>query len=96
MSPELIFISAIYTEFQKAREEEKHMNSLKLSFEKQLQNERTLKIQVCVWVPTQVWKAWNVSYSLILLKYFFTDVCYVSSFVVKNNILLQACVALWA
>uniref|UniRef100_A0A4W6F8Q9 non-specific serine/threonine protein kinase n=1 Tax=Lates calcarifer TaxID=8187 RepID=A0A4W6F8Q9_LATCA len=32
-------------QFQKAREEEKHMNSLKLSFEKQLQNERTLKIQ---------------------------------------------------
>ncbi|XP_049914885.1 rho-associated protein kinase 2-like isoform X2 [Epinephelus moara] len=32
-------------QFQKAKEEEKHMNSLKLSFEKQLQNERTLKIQ---------------------------------------------------
>ncbi|GAA6228818.1 rho-associated protein kinase 2-like isoform X2 [Lates japonicus] len=32
-------------QFQKAREEEKHMNSLKLSFEKQLQSERTLKIQ---------------------------------------------------
>uniref|UniRef100_A0AAQ5YRT1 non-specific serine/threonine protein kinase n=1 Tax=Amphiprion ocellaris TaxID=80972 RepID=A0AAQ5YRT1_AMPOC len=31
--------------FQKAKEEEKQMNSLKLSFEKQLQNERTLKIQ---------------------------------------------------
>ncbi|XP_028252576.1 rho-associated protein kinase 2-like isoform X3 [Parambassis ranga] len=30
---------------QKAKEEEKTMNSLKLSFEKQLQNERTLKIQ---------------------------------------------------
>uniref|UniRef100_A0AAQ4RWN2 Rho-associated protein kinase n=1 Tax=Gasterosteus aculeatus aculeatus TaxID=481459 RepID=A0AAQ4RWN2_GASAC len=29
----------------KAREEEKQMNSLQLSFEKQLQNERTLKIQ---------------------------------------------------
>lgn len=32
-------------QFQKAREEEKQMNCLKLSFEKQLQNERTLKIQ---------------------------------------------------
>lgn len=29
------------------KEAEKQMNSLKLSFEKQLQNERTLKIQVC-------------------------------------------------
>jgi len=48
MSPELIFFSAIYTELQKAKEEEKQMNSLKLSFEKLLQNERTLKIQVCV------------------------------------------------
>ncbi|XP_069014195.1 rho-associated protein kinase 2-like isoform X2 [Embiotoca jacksoni] len=32
-------------QLQKAREEEKQINSLKLSFEKQLQNERTLKIQ---------------------------------------------------
>ncbi|XP_058469318.1 rho-associated protein kinase 2-like isoform X2 [Solea solea] len=32
-------------QLQNAREEEKHMNSLKLSYEKQLQNERTLKIQ---------------------------------------------------
>uniref|UniRef100_A0A4W6F8J0 non-specific serine/threonine protein kinase n=1 Tax=Lates calcarifer TaxID=8187 RepID=A0A4W6F8J0_LATCA len=32
-------------EMQQRKEEEKHMNSLKLSFEKQLQNERTLKIQ---------------------------------------------------
>ncbi|KAM8725581.1 rho-associated protein kinase 2-like isoform 4-T4 [Acanthopagrus schlegelii] len=32
-------------QLQKAKEEEKHMNSLKVSFEKQLQNERTLKIQ---------------------------------------------------
>ncbi|KAM9704631.1 rho-associated protein kinase 2-like isoform 1-T2 [Menidia menidia] len=32
-------------QLQKAKEEEKHMNSLKDSFEKQLQNERTLKIQ---------------------------------------------------
>ncbi|XP_044025873.1 rho-associated protein kinase 2-like isoform X4 [Siniperca chuatsi] len=32
-------------QFQKAKEEEKHMNSLKVSFERQLQNERTLKIQ---------------------------------------------------
>uniref|UniRef100_A0A4W6F5B5 non-specific serine/threonine protein kinase n=1 Tax=Lates calcarifer TaxID=8187 RepID=A0A4W6F5B5_LATCA len=39
------FGSRPFFKFQKAREEEKHMNSLKLSFEKQLQNERTLKIQ---------------------------------------------------
>uniref|UniRef100_A0A8C3AQA6 Rho-associated protein kinase n=1 Tax=Cyclopterus lumpus TaxID=8103 RepID=A0A8C3AQA6_CYCLU len=32
-------------QLQKAKEEEKQMNSLKLSFEKLLQNERTLKIQ---------------------------------------------------
>ncbi|KAM4600721.1 rho-associated protein kinase 2-like [Polymixia lowei] len=32
-------------QLQKARGEERHMNSVKLSFEKQLQNERTLKIQ---------------------------------------------------
>uniref|UniRef100_A0A665W5N4 non-specific serine/threonine protein kinase n=1 Tax=Echeneis naucrates TaxID=173247 RepID=A0A665W5N4_ECHNA len=42
---QLTSISAIYTEFQKAKEEEKQMKSVKLSFEKQLQNERTLKIQ---------------------------------------------------
>lgn len=45
---------AAHTEVQKSKEEEKQMNSLKASFEKQLQNERTLKIQVCVWAPTQV------------------------------------------
>lgn len=59
---ELIFFFAIYTELQKARQEEKQMNSLKVSFERQLQNERTLKIQVCVWAPTQVWRAWNTFY----------------------------------
>ncbi|XP_029984493.1 rho-associated protein kinase 2-like isoform X2 [Sphaeramia orbicularis] len=32
-------------QLQKVKEGEKHMNSLKVSFEKQLQNERTLKIQ---------------------------------------------------
>ncbi|KAM6992490.1 rho-associated protein kinase 2-like isoform 2-T2 [Tautogolabrus adspersus] len=32
-------------QFQKAKEEEKQMNTLKVGFEKQLQNERTLKIQ---------------------------------------------------
>ncbi|XP_051264129.1 rho-associated protein kinase 2b isoform X1 [Dicentrarchus labrax] len=32
-------------QLQKAKEEEKQMNSVKLSFERQLQNERTLKIQ---------------------------------------------------
>lgn len=35
------------------------MSSLKVSFERMLQNERTLKIQVCVWAPTHVWKAWH-------------------------------------
>lgn len=53
----LVFISVIYTELQKAREEEKQVNSVKLSFEKQLQNERTLKIQVRDRTPTRVWKA---------------------------------------
>lgn len=48
MSPELIFFPAIYTELQKSKEEEKQMNSVKVSFERQLQNERTLKIQVCL------------------------------------------------
>lgn len=47
---------------QKAKDEEKHMNSLKVSFERQLQNERTLKIQVCVCAPTQVWNAFYISY----------------------------------
>uniref|UniRef100_A0A8D3C3Q9 Rho-associated protein kinase 2 n=1 Tax=Scophthalmus maximus TaxID=52904 RepID=A0A8D3C3Q9_SCOMX len=44
-NPEMIACSAIYTELQKTKEEEKQMNSVKLSFEKLLQNERTLKIQ---------------------------------------------------
>ncbi|XP_035802603.2 rho-associated protein kinase 2-like isoform X2 [Amphiprion ocellaris] len=38
-------LKELQQQFQKAKEEEKQMNSLKLSFEKQLQNERTLKIQ---------------------------------------------------
>ncbi|XP_062292645.1 rho-associated protein kinase 2-like isoform X2 [Scomber scombrus] len=38
-------LKELQQQFQKAREEEKRMNSLKQSFEKQLQNERTLKIQ---------------------------------------------------
>lgn len=36
------------------------MGSVKLAFEKQLQNERTLKIQVCVRAPTQVLKLRNI------------------------------------
>lgn len=92
MSPELIFISGVYAELQKSREEEKQMNSLKLSFEKQLQNERTLKIQVCVRAPTQVW---NILYTCIH-RFLFADDCYITSFVVKNNFQLQACVELWA
>ncbi|XP_053192423.1 rho-associated protein kinase 2-like isoform X2 [Scomber japonicus] len=38
-------LKELQQQFQKAREEEKRMNGLKQSFEKQLQNERTLKIQ---------------------------------------------------
>lgn len=38
----------VYTELEKAREEEKEKKSLILSFEKQIQSERTLKIQVCL------------------------------------------------
>lgn len=41
-------------ELQRAKEEEKQMASVKASFEKQLQNERTLKIQVCLSAHTQV------------------------------------------
>lgn len=44
------------------------MNSVKVSFEKQLQNERTLKIQVCVWAPTQVWKVWNIFNTLLVFS----------------------------
>lgn len=50
---------SIFTELLKAKEAEKQMNSLKVSSERLLQNERTLKIQVCVWAPTHVWKAWH-------------------------------------
>lgn len=71
--PDVNILYAIYTELQKTREEEKQMNCLKLSFEKQLQNERTLKIQVCVWAPTQVCKAWTLFFTFILLCFFFTD-----------------------
>ncbi|KAE8286770.1 Rho-associated protein kinase 2 [Larimichthys crocea] len=38
-------LKEIQQQIQKAKVEEKHMNSVKVSFEKQLQNERTLKIQ---------------------------------------------------
>uniref|UniRef100_A0A3Q1GLM0 Rho-associated protein kinase 2 n=2 Tax=Acanthochromis polyacanthus TaxID=80966 RepID=A0A3Q1GLM0_9TELE len=38
-------LKELQQQLQKAKEEEKQMNSVKLSFEKQLQNERTLKIQ---------------------------------------------------
>lgn len=95
MSPELILFSAIYTELQKAKEEEKHMNSLKVSFERQLQNERTLKIQVCVWLPTQVWKPWKF-FIHSYFSFFPADVCYVTSSVVESNAELQACVELRA
>lgn len=55
----LLFPFSIFTELQKAKEAEKQMNSHKVSFERMLQNERTLKIQVCVWAPTHVWNAWH-------------------------------------
>lgn len=86
----MIFIPGVDAELQKARDEEKQMNSLKLSFEKQLQNERTLKIQVRVRAPTHVWNIFNTS----VHRFLFTDDCYVTSFVVKNNFQLQACVEL--
>ncbi|XP_013871141.1 rho-associated protein kinase 2 [Austrofundulus limnaeus] len=38
-------LKELQQELQKAKEEEKHLNSVKVSFEKQLQYERTLKIQ---------------------------------------------------
>uniref|UniRef100_A0A1A8UJ40 non-specific serine/threonine protein kinase n=1 Tax=Nothobranchius furzeri TaxID=105023 RepID=A0A1A8UJ40_NOTFU len=38
-------LKELQQEFQKAREEARQMNSLKVSFERQLQSERTLKIQ---------------------------------------------------
>lgn len=37
----------IYTELEMVKEEEKQMKSLTLSLEKQIQSEKTLKIQVC-------------------------------------------------
>lgn len=77
------FWFAIFIELQKAKDEE---NYFKESFDKQLCNERTLKIQVCVWVPAQVWK---VCYTL-----FFACYSCVTS-VVKSNFLLQGCVELW-
>lgn len=42
----------LFTELQNAKEEGKQMNSVKVSYDKLLQNERTLKIQVCVWMLT--------------------------------------------
>lgn len=44
----------VRAELQRAKEEEKQMVSVKASFEKQLQNERTLKIQVCLSAHAQV------------------------------------------
>lgn len=76
------FWFAIFIELQKAKDEE---NYFKESFDKQLCNERTLKIQVCVWVPAQVWK---VCYTL-----FFACYSCVTS-VVKSNFLLPGCVEL--
>ena len=96
-SPELVFMSAIYTELQKARGEEKQMNSLKLSFEKQLQNERTLKIQVCL-------SAYTGLESLEYFLYFYTFLYFNFSFsqttVLSHHLLLRiifsSSVELWA
>lgn len=78
---DLDILYAIHAEFQKAREEEKRMNGLKQSFEKQLQNERTLKIQVCVCTPTQVCKAWSLFFTFLLL-YIFSQTCSTRQFVI--------------
>lgn len=43
-----VSVSVANTELQMAKEEEKQSSTMKLSFEKQLQSERTLKIQVGV------------------------------------------------
>lgn len=59
----LFFSFAIFTELQKAKESEKQMNSHKVSFERMLQNERTLKIQVCVWAPTHIWNAFSPQFN---------------------------------
>lgn len=50
----LFFSFSIFTELQKAKEAEKQMNSHKVSFERMLQNERTLKIQVCLGAYTRL------------------------------------------
>lgn len=41
-------VSLANADLQMAKEEEKQASNMRLSFEKQLQSERTLKIQVCV------------------------------------------------
>ena len=41
---------SVHTDLTKAKEVEENMSAVKLSFEKQLQNERTLKTQVSGWV----------------------------------------------
>lgn len=43
----LIFMFDVFAELQKAKEEEKQLNYVQVSFEKQLLYEKTLKIQVC-------------------------------------------------
>lgn len=50
-----------FIELQKAKELKKELESLKVSFERQVQTERTLKIQVCG--PTQVWKHMHIFYT---------------------------------
>lgn len=82
----LLFSFSIFPELQKAKEAEKQMNSHKVSFERMLQNERTLKIQVCVWAPTHVWNAWRA----LSPQFNFRGADIVPSSVVKNNVELQA------
>lgn len=81
---------SIFTELHKAKEAEKQVNSLKVSFEKLLQNERTLKIQVCVWAPTHVWIHKPGIHALFFASTFPTSICYISSSGVKNTAELQA------
>lgn len=69
---------------------EKKIESQKLSLEKQIQTEKTLKIQVRP--PTQVWKLSIFSLTFELQK---TKNSYFLSSFVKNILLPQACIELW-
>lgn len=81
----------IQTELQKAREEEKRMNGLKQSFEKQLQNERTLKIQVCLHAYTGLQSLESLLYFLTFIFLHRLVISDSLSFVVKNIVQLHFC-----